>query len=643
MDALRFRAITDARQLHSPERPPAPRLSIEALFYTRIIGASDLSPDGRQLVFTANLSGRQNLWLAPVHEAQPEATARPGWPLQLTISDQRQASPAWSPDGRWIAFISDTDGDEQWDLFLVSPRTGEVVNLTNTPEVSEQSPVWSPDGRRLAYIAKPRLGSSFEIRVLDLDRRESRAITADTPPQYGCYAPVWSPDGAAIAYTREHAAGKDSDIFIAELAGGEARKLTAHDGERLFFGADWAPEGDRLLITSNAGNGFDNAALLAVDATDAATGIRWITQDRWEVSAGGFSPDRRWLAYTANVDGESAIFLHDRQSGRAKELTLPRGVNSLEGSARCFDATGGRLLFSHNGPDGPNDIWLYALAGEACFPLTQSLVAGLRAEDMVPPTLAHLPSRDGKFQLSAWVYVPHALPRDGSHPAVVYIHGGPASQAMNAFNRAVQLLANRRYVVIAPNYRGSTGYGQAFHDANFRDLGGGDLDDVLAAADWLLASGYVHPQKMIVMGGSYGGYLTAMALARHPGRWAAGVAIVPFVNWFTEIANEDPLLRQYDLATMGDPEENRTLFEDRSPMFHLDQIRAPVLLLAGGRDPRCPKSEAEQFAAAIQARGGVAELKVYEDEGHGFARRENQVDAYRRVEAFLLRHVAPAR
>ncbi len=638
MDPLRSRAITDPRELESLDRPrPAP-MALEALFHTRIIGAAGWSPDGRQVVFAANLSGRQNLWLAPAPDPlpMPVPAPGPGWPVQLTISEQRQASPAWSPDGSWIAFISDRDGDEQWDLFLVSPRTGEVVNLTNTPDIAEQNPVWSPDGRWLAYIAKPRQGSSFEVRLLAMATRESQALTRNSPREYGCYGPVWSPAGDAVAYTREHASGRDSDVFMVSAAGGEARQLTAHGGERRSSAAAWAPQGNRLLLTSNVGNGYDNVALL-----DIGGDMTWLTQEEWDSEAGGFSPDGGRIVYTANVDGETAIFLFDPETGRARELALPRGVNAPEGEAGGLDRAGSRLLLSHGGAESPGDLWAYSLASDTSFPLTRSLVGGLRGEDMVAPVLAHLPSSDGQLQISAWVYVPHGIARNGRHPGVVYIHGGPAAQAMNSFNRAVQLLANRGYVVIAPNYRGSTGYGQAFQEANRRDLGGGDLADVMAAADWLLRSGFVDPAKLAAMGGSYGGYLTAMALTRHPRRWAAGVAIVPFVNWFTEIANEDPLLREYDLATMGDPEQNRALFEDRSPLYHVDKICAPILLLAGAQDPRCPKSEAEQVAAAIQARGGVAELKIYADEGHGFARVENQVDAYRRVEAFLLRHVPP--
>jgi dipeptidyl aminopeptidase/acylaminoacyl peptidase len=282
---------------------------------------------------------------------------------------------------------------------------------------------------------------------------------------------------------------------------------------------------------------------------------------------------------------------------------------------------------------------VYDFAGKQSKQLTHSLLAGLSTDDMVQPFLVHYPSRDGKWQISAFVYVPHNAPRDHTHPGVVYIHGGPTSQTVNSFNRVIQYLANQGYLVIAPNYRGSTGYGKEFMDANRFDMGGGDLDDVLAAADWIQKTGYVDPKKLVVMGGSYGGYMTMMAVTKAPDMWAAGVPIVPFVNWFTEVQNEDPLLHEYDLATMGDPVKNEALWEDRSPINFVDRIKAPVLLLAGGNDPKCPKSEAQQVADAIKKHGGTVELKIYENEGHGFARVENQIDAYAHVADFLKKYV----
>jgi dipeptidyl aminopeptidase/acylaminoacyl peptidase len=624
------KAITDPKQIASkPDGRVEKNLTIEKLYMTRQVGGATWSPDGQTVAFVSNLSGRNNIWTV---------AADGGWPMQLTVSDQRQTSPTWSPDGKWIAYMSDYDGDEQWDIFLVSPKTGHVLNLTNTREISEESPTWSPDGRYLAYMVKPKTSSVFEIDVYDTVLRDVKHVTTGTAKDRMNVAPIWSADGKFIFYTQEQSKGTDSNIFVADVESGVSTLLTPHEGEKLHSANDASPDGKYLLITSNAANGYDNAGLLEL----ATKKIHWLTQDKWEIAGDSFAPDGKSLTYTANVDGNNEIYLYDVGSGKARALPLPKGLNWPSGRRSPFTPDGARLLYMHTGAGAPGDLWVFALGDEKSRQLTHALIGGVRSEDMVEPALVHYPSKDGKWTISALVYVPYNLPRNGEHPAIVYVHGGPSAQTVNSFNRFVQYMVNQGYLVIAPNYRGSTGYGKEFQQANLFDMGGGDLQDVLAAADWIKQTGYVDPKKVILMGGSYGGYLTMMGVTKAPEVWAAGVPIVPFVNWFTEIQNEDPILQQSDLATMGDLVTNKARYEDRSPINFVDQIKAPLYLLAGGNDPRCPKSEAQQVVDAVKKRGGVAEYKVYENEGHGFARVENQIDAYKRVADFLIAHVPPA-
>jgi dipeptidyl aminopeptidase/acylaminoacyl peptidase len=626
-------AITDPKQVNS--KPDAQveqneeSLSLERLYMTRAIGDTAWSPDGKSMVFVSNISGRNNLWLVP---------AEGGWPTQLTVSDQRQTSPAWSPDGKWIAYQSDYDGDEQWDIFFVSPKTGQVVNVTNTREVAEVGPAWSPNGRYLAYMVKPRTSSVYEIDVFDTLLRQTKHLTTGTVKDKMNVGPIWSKDGKFIVYTQEQAKGTDSNIFIAELSTGKDTLLTPHDGEHLYAASDISPDGEKVLITSNAGNGYQNVGLLDI----ASKKIDWLTQDKWEISAGIFSPSGQQVTWTANVDGNSDIYLHDLNSDDTIALPVPKGWNSLAGAESAFTRDGSRLLYHHNGPNAPTDAWVYNLSNRASLQITHSLMAGVPADHMVEPFLVRFPSRDSKWTISAFLYVPRNMQRNGQNAAIVYVHGGPTAQTVNSFNRFVQHMVNQGYMIIAPNYRGSTGYGKEFQHANLFDMGGGDLQDVLASADFIKQTGFLDPKKIVLIGGSYGGYLTMMGVTKAPDYWAAGVPIVPFVNYFTEIEHEDPILREMDLATMGDPEKDKDRFRDRSPIFFIDQVKAPLLLLAGGHDPRCPKEETLQVAEAIKKRGGVAEYKIYEDEGHGFSRLENQIDAYKRAANFIKAHVPPA-
>jgi dipeptidyl aminopeptidase/acylaminoacyl peptidase len=623
-------AITDPKQIVSKSNVAVERnFEIEKLYMTRAVGGTAWSPDGKTIAFISNISGRNNIWLVP---------SEGGWPTQLTVSDQRQARPAWSPDGKWIAYMSDYDGDEQWDIFMVAPKTGEVKNVTNTREIAEEDPAWSPDGRYLVYMVKPKTSSVFEIDVFDTVLRDVKHITTGTPNDRMNVRPIWSHDGKWIAYTQEQAKGTDSNIFIAEVATGKSDLLTPHEGEQIFRVSDFSPDAASLLLTSNAVNGYENVGVLNI----ASKKITWLTKEKWETSAGHFSPDGKSVTWTANVDGNTDIFIHDLSPGKTTPLPLPKGVNELGGAESAFTRDGSRLLYYHDGAKAPNDAWVYALATGKSHQVTSSLVGGVQADEMVEPFLVHYPSRDGKWAISAFVYVPFNLPRQPISPAIVYVHGGPASQTVNSFNRLIQYMANQGYIVIAPNYRGSTGYGKDFQHANLFDMGGGDLQDVLAAADWIKKTGYVDPKKLILMGGSYGGYLTMMGVTKAPDVWAAGVPIVPFVNWFTEIEHEDPVLQQSDIATMGDPKTNKALFEDRSPIFFVDKIKAPLFILAGGNDPRCPEEESQQVVDAVKKNGGKAELKVYKNEGHGFAKVENLIDAYRRATGFLKDTVPPA-
>ena len=614
-------AITDPAKLESKTVPDMQTFSIEKLFATRGIGGSTWSPDGKQVAFISNISGRYNLWLVP---------ATGGWPTQLTISDQRQTAPAWSPDGNWIAYASDYDGNELWDIFAVSPKTGEVVNLTATKETSEESPTWSPDSKSVAYIVKPKGGSSHEIDLIDFTTRHTTHITKDTPKGSSNHRPIFSRDGKFLVYTQADAGDRNSNVFLVDLATLKTTKLTPHEGEQTFRASDISPDGKTILITSNAHNGYDNVGLLDV----ATQKIDWLTNDTWEINAGLFSTDGASLTWEANVEGNTNLYLRTLADRKTEMLPLAAGVNSLVNRS-AFSHDGSKLLFNHNGPTAPNDLWTYDLKSKTSQQLTHALVGGLRSSDMVEPYLVHYPSRDGKWTISAFAYIPNNIKRDGKYPAIVYIHGGPTGQYVNSFNRRVQYLVNQGYVVIAPNFRGSTGYGKEFMKANYRDEGGGDLADVVDAAEWIAKSGFVDKKKLVSMGGSYGGYLTMMAVTKYPDMWGAGVAMVPYVNWFTELATEDPAIRAYDISIMGDPAENKALYEDRSPINFIDRIKAPILLIAGGNDVRDPSNESQQVADAIKKRGGIVQLKIYQGEGHQFGRLETQIDEMKTLSDFL--------
>jgi len=235
--------------------------------------------------------------------------------------------------------------------------------------------------------------------------------------------------------------------------------------------------------------------------------------------------------------------------------------------------------------------------------------------------------------------MPYNLERNGRHPGVVLPHGGPTGQTVDFFNRTAAALASRGYVCIAPNPRGSTGYGLAFQKANYQDLGGGDLQDEVYAAKFLTATGYVDTKKIGITGGSYGGYMTLMAVGKTPDVWAAGVEEYGIINWLTMLQHEDPRLQQYEKSLLGDPVKDRKIYEADSPITYIRNTRAPLLVLQGDNDIRVPKEEAQQVVQILDSAGKTVDAHYYPNEGHGFVKRENQIDAIRRTIDWFDKHL----
>jgi dipeptidyl aminopeptidase/acylaminoacyl peptidase len=250
-------------------------------------------------------------------------------------------------------------------------------------------------------------------------------------------------------------------------------------------------------------------------------------------------------------------------------------------------------------------------------------------------------SFDGRL-ISAFVWVPFNLKRDGSSAAVVLPHGGPTSQTVDAFNGRAMLLASRGFVVIAPNVRGSTGYGMEFQQANYKDLGGGDLKDEIAAVDFLKATGFLDAKRVGIWGGSYGGFMTLMAIGKTPGVWSAAVDEYGILNWYTLLQHSDARLQEVEKSLLGDPEKDRTVYEASSPLKYIRDESAPLLVLHGERDIRVPIEEAQHVVAILKQEDRTVDAVYYPEEGHGFIKRENRIDELTRAMKWLNRYLQSA-
>jgi dipeptidyl aminopeptidase/acylaminoacyl peptidase len=611
------RQATDPHSVTSASNAAGHALSIDDLYFTRSVSGASWSPDGKELAFTTDLTGRPNVW---------KVKAAGSWPVQLVQSNQRQYGASWSPDGKWIAYQQDLDGNELWDVYLVPSDGGDPINLTNTPDVREETPRWSPDGKLIALNVKDRSATSYDLAILDFATRQLKRVTHEQAADHSWASAAWSPDGQTLYATRFEISFQDSDVYALDLATGKLTNLTPHKGKVVTFASALSPDGKTLLVSSNEHGGYQNVALLDI----ATHKLRWVTDTHWEASSADFSPDGRYFTYTLNADGVVDAYLVDSATLKANKIPAGEGVNGFPGHPTSFSPSGTKLVLSHESSVQPVDFWIYDIASGRTERLTRSAIASVVTAPMPASQVVHYPSFDGKL-ISALLWVPVNLKRDGSNPAIVLPHGGPTGQTQDHWSPLVAALVSRGYVCIAPNVRGSTGYGLAFQKANYQDLGGGDLQDEVYASRFLQATGYVNGKKVGITGGSYGGFMTLMAIGRTPDEWAAGVELFGIINWMTMLQHEDPQLQQYEKSLLGDPVKDRRAYDAASPITYLHSVKAPLLVLQGDNDPRVPREEAEQVVDILTKDGKTVAVHYYANEGHGFAKRENRIDAARRT------------
>ena len=622
------RPITDPRSLTSPINAHARPVPLDDLAVSRGIRDAVFSADGRQIFISTNLTGRYNIW---------RVDSAGSWPVQLTQAEDVQEGLAVSPDGETLYFMQDKGGDEMHDLFAIPTGGGEARNLTNTDKVDEQSPVVSPDGRFIAFISKREQDSQSNISLLDVASGSVRDLTKETEKGVRWAVSGWTEGGRALIAIRESAAALNSGVWKVDVATGKAVALAQKEGVQV-TAAGASIDGRIVAASSDEGSGQMRAGLL-----DARTATwRWLKPTAWEQTATDVTPDGKTMIVRTNEDGRSSLSAVDMATGRERPLAIPPGRNTTIG-ARAFSADSRYMLVTHAGADTPTDLYVVDLhADVAPRQVTHLAMASIDAAALAKSQVVTFRSFDGTL-VSAVVTMPANLKRNGSNPAIVLPHGGPTGQAQDGFNRNAAALASRGYITIAPNFRGSTGYGSAFQNANRMDLGGGDLKDVIAAKQFLVDSGYVDAKRVGIAGESYGGFMTLMAIGRTPDAFAAAVQSYGINDWVALWKGSDPFLQQYQKGLMGDPIKNASVYNASSPLTYIGQAKAPLLSLQGENDIRVPRDQAQRLADRLKAKGNVVETVFYPDEGHGFTKREHQIDALRRTIEWFDRYLKPAK
>lgn len=595
------------------------------------IGFARVSPRRERIAFFWDPDGHVELYVLEI---------RGGPPVRLTHGELPKSPNApfvWAPDERSIVFSKDQEGDELHDLCRIELSSRAVTPLTNDRTCQRYAVSFSPDGRWLLFVSDQSLAG--EPRQLDLWRIPSSGGEAERVARHRQPVNVWvsrdlySPDGKRVVYAAsDQDDPRDCEVFLVRPGqSAPERVLTVRKGSRE-IPVVWSPDGRTVAVESDAAE-FVRAGLLDIETRE----VRWLGPGTADETPFDFSPDGRSLLVHRTSGVRVQPVVYNLASGKEEAIPVPLDPTR----EMAFLPDGKRVLVVSSESDRPSSIvaWRRGGSRRTLLPPNYGPVA---SDATVRSKIVHFPTFDGT-EIEALLYRPKARAKSPKAPALVEVHGGPTWQFFDGFECLTQYLVSRGFVVIKPNVRGSTGYGSRFRDLNLRDLGGGDLKDVVAAADYLRGQRFVDPKRVGIFGGSYGGFLTYAALTWYPDLWAAGVAIAGVTDWKLCYDEELPALQHYDRELMGDPNENATLLHDRSPVFFAANVRAPLMMLHGLHDPRCPVSQARVFRDALvrlgRREGRDFEYLEFSDAGHGSADREQALRTYRPAFAFLERHL----
>jgi dipeptidyl aminopeptidase/acylaminoacyl peptidase len=615
--------------------------SIARYLNVRQAYAPTISSDGQRLAFLTDITGMPQVWQVPL-------TGEPGtvlWPEQLTFETDRVMLAQFSPaegDTR-LLYARDIGGNEKQQLFLHSEDGSADVNLTQGfEEVTHLFGAWAKDDSAVYFAANRRNPALFDFYRQALDG-EAILVWQNDTPGYLFNVDI-APDGRHAIVTRASSSFSHTLLEI-DLASGRARPLIETDTPVRFTAAHYAADGDIygrcLYLITDLDSDF-----LYIARLDLETGeLERLITPEWDCDALALSPDGRSLAYTVNIEGAHHIYLYDLATGTtrtAPDITERAGV--VRGSDPTFSPDGRYLAFAFTSATRAADIYVWDLIEDTVYPVTCSSHGGLATEAFVAPELIRYPTFDTLADgtprtIPAWFFKPQDQ-GDESVPAVVVVHGGPEGQFRPLFTFFIQYLVHNGYAVLAPNVRGSTGYGKAYSHLDDVEKRMDSVADLAYAARWLKTQPGIDDERIVVYGGSYGGFMVLAALTAYPKLWAAGVDIVGISNFVTFLENTSAYRRAHREAEYGSLARDREFLESIAPIRHVNNIVAPLFVVHGANDPRVPLSEAEQLVTALQARGVPVEFQVFDDEGHGVVKLKNKLVMYPAIVEFLDKYLS---
>jgi dipeptidyl aminopeptidase/acylaminoacyl peptidase len=596
--------------------------TIEQFMNTVRIGGSSFSSDDKSLLFHNNKTGIFNVYSVPVTG---------GAATQLTNSTKEStfAVSYFPTDARFI-YTYDRGGNENNHLFL-RELDGTERDLTPGEKVKANFLGWANDRKSFFFSTNERDARFFDIYEMPIDTLKPSMIYKDeTGYDFGDI----SSDKKFIAFEKSGGSQADSDVYLYNTAAKELKNITTHTGDVANSAQTFDVQSKYLYYLSDAGSEYRYVARY-----DLATGKTEVVEKApWDVSYTYFSHTGKYRVTAVNEDARTKIKIYDTATG--KLVSLPQLPNA--------DITGVNIsrseklmAFYLNGDRSPSNLYVYDFATKKATKLTDSLNPEINAADLVDSQVIRYKSFDG-LEIPSILYKPKNASAQNKVPALVMVHGGPGGQTRVGYSALTQYLVNHGYVVLGANNRGSSGYGKTFFAADDGKHGREPLWDIVESKKYLASLGYVDERKIGIIGGSYGGYMVLAALAFKPEEFAVGVDIFGVSNWVRTLQSIPPYWESFRKSLykeIGDPSKELENLRAVSPLFHADKIVKPLIVLQGANDPRVIKPESDEIVESIKKRGGVVEYVLFDNEGHGFTKKANEIRAYKAILDFCDRYL----
>ncbi|MGZ5432169.1 MAG: prolyl oligopeptidase family serine peptidase [Thermoanaerobaculia bacterium] len=607
--------------LHAKTRP-SKQYTIEQFMNTIAVGGASFSPDEKEILFSSDESGIRNVYAVPVAGGKTRALT--------TSTTDTTTSVSFFPNDTRFLYTRDQGGNELHHLY-VREKDGSERDLTPGEKLKASFEGWSGDRKSFFVMTNERDPKYFDVYRYDAATYERKMIFKN---ELGYGPSLISRDGRWIALEKPISTA-DNDLVLHDAEKNETKKISEHKGRSEFNAADFDPSSKWLYFLTNDGSEFQR-----LRRYELATGkSEDVEKADWDIWRSWFSETGKYRVTVVNEDARSSVRILDVKSG--KTIALPKLPSGSNVNNVRFSPSDKLMAMYVDADRAPSNLYVHDFTSGKTTRLTDTLTKEVDPEDLVDTAVIRFKSFDGML-IPGILYKPHQATAEAKAPAIVMVHGGPGGQARRGYKYSAQFLANHGYVVLDINNRGSSGYGKTFYVADDRKHGREPLWDCVEAKKHLSSLPYVDGSRVAIMGGSYGGYMVAAALAFQPDVFDVGVNIFGVTNWVRTLQSIPPWWeagRQSLYDEIGNPETELEMLKAASPLFHADKIKKPLIVIQGANDPRVIKAESDDIVAAVKKNGVPVEYVVFDDEGHGFTKKKNQIAAYGAILTFLNQHM----